>query len=170
MKKITCYLIFVILTGCSGKSGESRFRVPRDYKTWGKPVKTVLNYEIPGHGDTQRVIYANKIAFDPDVVKTATGEERVVYKEGSIIIKEVYKKNADISTARPALFVMKKESKNKQALNSWVYCIKKPDKEEVVVTTRMCVGCHESANERHPYFDKNRKGIFRDYLFVPLKR
>jgi hypothetical protein len=169
MKKYLFFIIFVVLAGCSGKNEVQKFEVPKDYKTWKKPVKNVLNYEIPGHGNSQRIIFANKTAFDPDVVKTATGEERILFKEGSILVKEVYKKNANIATSEPALTIMKKESKNKQALNGWVYSIKRPGKEPVVVTTRMCVGCHESANEGHPYFDKNKKGLFRDYVFVPVK-
>jgi hypothetical protein len=32
----------------------------------------------------------------------------------------------------------------------------------------MCLGCHEAANEEHPYFDKNKGDAFRDYLFSPF--
>jgi hypothetical protein len=32
----------------------------------------------------------------------------------------------------------------------------------------MCHGCHEAANEEHPYFDKNKTGLVRDYLFCPV--
>ncbi len=168
MKKIVYFSVLLVMAGCSGKKKISAFTVPKGYKTWKKPVKRVLKYEIPGHGDSQRIIYANKKAFDPEREKTPAGVERIVFKEGSVIVKEVYGKNANIASSEPALTVMKKESDHPQALNGWVYCIKKPGKDPVVVTTRLCVGCHESANERHPYFDKNRKGIYRDYIFVPL--
>ncbi len=170
MKEITYLTIILVLTACSGKKETAGLTVPEGYKTWKKPVKRVLKYEIPGHGDSQRIIYANKTAFDPDREKASAGVERIVFKEGSIIVKEVYGKNVNTASSEPALTIMKKERDHPLALNGWVYCIKKPGKEPVVVTTRLCVGCHESANERHPYFDKNSKGIFRDYIFVPLHK
>jgi len=48
--------------------------------------------------------------------------------------------------------------------------MKKPGEEWMEVKGRMCVGCHEAANEKHPYFDGNKKEMFRDYLFTLIAK
>ena len=89
-------------------------------------------------------------------------------KDGSVIVKEVYQKRNDINNAEPVLPIMVKDSKSRNSLDGWKYYMVEPGKKPLLVSGRMCVGCHEAANEQHPYFDKNRDAMFRDYLFVNI--
>ena len=88
--------------------------------------------------------------------------------DGAVIIKEVYKTRRDIGRAVPELTIMVKDRSHSRALDGWLYYLKKPGKDAVLIQERMCVGCHEAANEEHPYFDGNKKRLFRDYLYIPL--
>jgi hypothetical protein len=63
---------------------------------------------------------------------------------------------------------MVKNSAAPGAQAGWLYYLKRPGRQPAPVTGRMCHGCHEAANEEHPYFDKNKKGLFSDYLFSPV--
>ncbi len=168
MKKLIICMAVVFIGGCSQKKQEIFFALPDDYKKWKKTVDKVLDYTVPGHGATFRVIYANDIAFKPAREKDLQGRERVVMKEGSIIIKEIYKRREDINREIPLLTIMKKESANELAIKNWLFILKKPGQKAEAVTGRMCIGCHESANEAHPYFDNNPGNLFRDYLFAPI--
>lgn len=161
--------VIILLSGCAGKDPDA-FTVPVDYRTWGKPVDKILNYPVPGHGATYRIIYGNKAAFLSKVTKDQRGDEMIVMPDGSIIIKEVYKTRRDVGRTEPVLDIMVKVSTNRAARNGWLYFVKNPGKPLVRVEGRLCIGCHESANEPHPYFDKNKKGIFRDYLFVKFAK
>lgn len=157
-----------LLTSCGKGSDPGKYTVP-DYRKWKKPVPGVLDNPVPGHGATFRIIYANEKAFS---MKMATGEggvREMRMSDGSVIVKEVYDKRADIGKKTPTLTIMVKDSKSPDALDGWIYYVKKPEKETVVVKGRMCIGCHVAANEAHPYFDGNREELFRDYLFVPFK-
>jgi len=169
MKSIIPLIILIIsMTLFCKKEEEEHFDVP-DYKKWNHPVDRVLDTPIPGHGASFRIIYANDIAFKSKIIKTA-GVPRVSMNDGSIIVKEVYDKREDIGVRTPGLFIMIKASKDPDAINGWTYYSKKPGQEAVEVKWRMCVGCHEAANEQHPYFDGNKKEIFRDYLFTLIAK
>lgn len=159
-------LIFPMLISCKEK--QEHFAIP-DYKNWKRAVAGVLVTPIPGHGETYRIIYANDIAYQSKVVRDTSGQ-RVRMNEGSVVVKEVYDKQEDVGYKIPGLFIMIKESSDPDAINGWVYYMKKPGMEPVEVKWRMCVGCHEAANEKHPYFDGNKENIFRDYLFVKIAK
>ncbi len=157
--------LVALLFACAGKN-DSVFTVPSDYRSWEKPVKKVLDYPVPGHGPTFRVIYGNGTALSAKASKDTTGTDQILMPDGSILIKEIYKSKKDINKKEPKLTIMVKNSKSKSALNGWLYYNKEPGKPVMLIRGRMCVGCHEAANEPHPYFDKNTKGIFRDYCFA----
>jgi len=159
-------VIFFSLYSCAKES--DNFKVP-DYKGWNRPVNKILDNPIPGHGASYRVIFANDIAFKSKIIKEGS-VQRVQMNEGSIIVKEVFEKREDINYKIPDLFIMVKESKDPDAINGWVYYMKKPGKEAVEVKWRMCVGCHEAANEKHPYFDGNKSEMYRDYLFTLIAK
>lgn len=55
---------------------------PGDYTAWARLTATG---PAPGHGDTNRVIYAN------DVARTFTGGR---YPDGTIVVKEIYEGDA----------------------------------------------------------------------------
>ena len=157
--------IFFCLFGCT--NSEDSFNVP-EYKGWWKPVNRVLDTPVPGHGATYRIIYANDAAFDSKIIKDDSGRKRVLMNDGSVVIKEVYKKRSDINRLEPELTIMVKDSKSRGSLDGWKYYVVEPGKKPLLMSGRMCVGCHEAANEQHPYFDKNRDAMFRDYLFISI--
>lgn len=155
-----------ILLGCS--KGDTD--IPYDfsgYKKWRRPYKEVLDYPVPGHGAGYRIIYGNQTAFQPIVTVDKDGRRRVEMKNGAIIVKEIYTERGDIRRNTPKyLTIMVKDSKSPKALGGWLYYMKEGAASANLISTRMCVGCHEAANERHPYFDKNKEDAFRDFLFA----
>lgn len=161
--------ILILMISSTGCNGEKEFTLP-DYKNWKKPVTQVLDRPVPGHGATFRVIYANDIAFTSKIITDASGRKAVRMNDGSVIIKEVYKKREEIGYNVPEIVVMVKESADPEALNGWKYYMKKPGEKSVEVKSRMCIGCHEAANEKHPYFDENKEDMFRDYLFTVIAK
>jgi len=161
---VSVFIGFIFLS-CSPST--DNFTVPV-YKDWRKPVNLILDTPVPGHGSTYRIIYANDTAFDSKIVEDDSGRKRVLMNDGSVIVKEVYKKRTDIDNIEPELTIMVKDIGSADSLDGWKYYMVEPGKKPMLVKGRMCIGCHEAANEQHPYFDKNRDAIFRDYLFVPI--
>ena len=170
MKKIMLFSIIIVIavmTSCSQGNKAENLSVP-DYKKWKKPVNQIIDYPVPGHGSGFRIIFANEISYTAAFSKDNRGLNKIVYPEGSYIIKEVYKSRKDIGKNDPVVYGMLKNSKSSQAVNGWIYYVKKPNDLLTVVNTKMCAGCHEAANEKHPYFDGNTDDSFRDFLFVPV--
>ncbi len=172
MKRVYLFLLLLCIAipaSCS-KEKTLAFDIPKDYRLWKKPVK-LLDYPVPGHGATYRVIYANDVSYKVKKNKDADGNDQVVFPDGSVIIKEVYKNRKDINWADPQLTIMVKESTNEYAQAGWLYFVRQPgEKQAKLLHGRMCIGCHEAANDKHPYFDGNATGIFRDYIFVNIAK
>lgn len=156
-----------LLSGCTLQAGDE-FVLPK-YRTWARITKKAVDYPVPGHGASLRIIYANEPA-----VKARTGrkesDERLPMPDGAIIVKEVYERKGDVDKKEPQLTIMVKKGSAPGAQGGWLYYTKNPGESPVPVRSRLCIGCHEAANEPHPYFDKNKKGLFRDYLFNPILR
>ncbi len=157
----------LLLLQCSEK--EEEYTVPQ-YREWKKVTPQPLDRAIPGHGASYRVIYANDTALASKIVTDQSGKKRVVMNDGSIIVKEVYKKREDIGYRVPEIFIMEKKGSDPEAIHGWEYYMKKPAEDAVEVKSRFCVGCHEAANEKHLYFDENKDEMFRDYLFSPIAK
>ena len=69
------------------------------------------------------------------------------------------------------LTVMIKDPDHPNAQGGWVWVVKQLDSgREVKFTSDFCVNCHDGANGRHPYADKNPDQEFRDYVFYPWKK
>ena len=175
MKSFRNFCILLILITISGilcsKKIEQDFLIPKDYRLWKKAYADVLDYPVPGHGDTIRVIYANEKAFQAKIVEDKYYNSRVIFPDGAIIIKEVYKNRNDINMAEPELTIMKKDSIHQDALDDWIYYLAKPgEKFAKPIKGRMCIGCHEAANDKHPYFTGNPRGIFCDYVFIGIAK
>lgn len=165
----SCALLTALMTlssGCSRNAGKS-FELSRYYRLWPKPVP-VLNYQVPGHGIV-RIIYANETSYKAEIIKDKNGNDRIIMQEGTIIVNESYDSIRDINDKIPDIAIMVKDSSDNKSQNGWVYYLKK-GRETKRIYGRMCIGCHEAANEKHPYFDRNEKEIFRDYVFVPVGR
>lgn len=174
MKASISYITYitVLLFLCMGVSCKEKAEPIESYisgyKDWKRATKVELDYPVPGHGDTYRIVYANDISFKPDMKKTEGQGIAVIMQNGSVIVKEVYKSKNDAGKKEPALTYMVKDKDYPGSINGWVYVLKKPGENSKIITGRMCVGCHEAANERHPYFDGNKNNSFRDYLFIPF--
>ncbi len=167
MKKIALTLIVLVFFGCTTKKEEEPFKVPDNYRSWDKATKKVLDYPVPGHGASFRIVYANDIAFSARLDRK---NKRLSMPDGSIVIKETYAEREDIPKKFKNLTIMVKDKKNKKSLNGWFYYMQAPDMKPMRIDGRMCMGCHEAANEEHPYFDKNPEGLFRDYLFIKIAK
>jgi len=162
-------IVIMLIFSCS-KSKNDSFAVPEDYRTWSKPVKKILDYPISGHEKTYRIIYGNDIAFTAEITMDNSGNKRIIMPHGSVIIKEIYKRKGDVNRKEPVLTIMVKDEKNIMSADGWLYYMKKPGKDVAHIKSKMCIGCHEAANDRHPYFDENKKRIFRDYLFAKFAK
>ena len=168
---ITFFIFLLGILNCGNDMAHISIEIKNalnNYKNWQKPVNQILSYGIPGHDARARIIYANDIAYNTSKIINERKIEKVILSEGSIIIKELYMKSEEIDKKIPMLTIMVKDSKHPNAIDNWLYFIKKPGENIVLISGRLCSGCHEAANEDHPYFDRNEEKAFRDYVFVPL--
>ena len=69
-------LVLTVLLAACGETVD--LPLPADYTSWGH---IEVSGEVPGHGNTFRIIYANPLATDPTQPR---------YQEGSMLIKEIY--------------------------------------------------------------------------------
>lgn len=167
MRSLKILIFCILIAGCT-KTVEDTFSVPNDYQSWKKPINEILTYVVPGHADGARIIYANSKAFQVAREKMQDGRMRYDFIDGSIIIKEKYKSEDEIGSAEPILTIMVKNRTDSRSVNGWLYYMQQPGKDVVFVESKMCSGCHDAANEKHPYFDKNEDEDYRDFIFVPF--
>jgi len=174
-KFLICIACFLFLAGSSCEKEEPKPPVnpiPADYTSWNQPAGHPLEYPIPGHGKSRRIIFANKVALQAKIQKDENNNDAVNFPDGSIIVKEVYQQNNDGTfKTDPQLTVMVKDRNNKDAQKGWLFYVKNPGNEPpTLIKNLTCIGCHEAANENHPYFDNNLKSIFRDYVFINIAK
>jgi hypothetical protein len=167
MKKILIItgIVFSIFS-CKTEVDDTEFKLDKNYRNWKKPVSEVLTNTVPGHGDRARVIYANDKAYQVTKEKMQDGRLRYDYPDGTVIIKEIYASVDDVNKASPQLTIMVKRRTSEKAANGWLYYVQPPNGEVMLVGNKLCTGCHDAANEPHPYFDKNASENFRDYIFT----
>ncbi|MBN1498816.1 MAG: cytochrome P460 family protein [Spirochaetes bacterium] len=165
MKNYLSALAVLVLLNCSKTVTNEEYRVPDDYRAWKKPTDKILDYIVPGHGKSARIIYANDEFYNVKI-NEVNGVKRYSFNDGTVIIKEVYPDKDAVRTSDPMLTIMVKNSKSPDAIHGWLYYMQNPKTDIMEVNTRMCVGCHEAANDTHPYFDKNPNQEFRDFVFV----
>ncbi len=170
MKKIIVYACATLLlsaAACDKKDKTAINPIPVDYKSWYKPLKKPLTYQIPGHGKSRRIVFLNDKAQKAQLKKDENDKTIVDFPDGSIVIKEVYKREGAGYQIAPQIVAMVKDRKNEKAQEGWLYYVRNPGSPQIMLMKgRFCIGCHEAANEAHPYFDKNMQGIFRDYIFL----
>ncbi len=160
-------VLLVVTSACEKQEKQAFVPIPVDYKSWHQPLKKSLDYQVPGHGDSRRIIFLNGEARKARKVKDDKNKDMVDFPDGAIIIKEVYKREGAGYQVTPQLVVMVKNRKNENAQDGWLYYVRNPGSPQVkLIDNRFCIGCHEAANEIHPYFDNNLEGIFRDYVFL----
>lgn len=165
LSSMIIFFILLILHSCTPKQQELTLNI-ENYRNWKRVTPQVLDYEVPGHGATARIIYANNTTLD--LRKQTKTDNGYLVADGSIIVKEVYKQKSDVGQKQPVLTIMKKDSSHPHARDGWLYLVKAPGKKLELIKGRFCAGCHVAANESHLYFDKNRENKFRDYLFYPF--
>jgi hypothetical protein len=126
--KAAALALLVLAASCSGGTVVQPAPIPDDYTSW---LRIDATGEVPGHGDTYRIIYANDQAQlrgvaivtplpdagtdtpdagpdDPDAgpkVRITADHE---YPEGSIIVKEVHERNGDQPGDLKYIAVMRK--------------------------------------------------------------
>ena len=108
----------------------------------------------------------NDIGFG--FTRTMDGQaEKVVFPEGTVIAKEVFKGSSPEPGISPMMITaMVKATGNPDARGGWVWVTKDLALgKEAVFKGDFCFTCHTNANEAHPYGDKNLDEHFRDYVF-----
>jgi hypothetical protein len=166
-----CAGFLLLVSACEIEETQSYIPIPADYKSWHQPIKKSLDYQIPGHGDSRRIVFLNAKARQAKIIKDDNNTKMVYFPDGAIIIKEVYKREGRGYQVTPQLVVMVKDRKNENAQDGWLYYARNAVSPKVrLITSRFCVGCHEAANEIHPYFDNNLEGLFRDYVFLNVAK
>lgn len=139
--------------------------VPSNYKGWDSTVSGPLTILIPGHNSPLRKIYINDIGKNVKVT-IENGANKYDYPEGTIIVKEIFSDAEGRQT--PTLTVMIKNPSHPQARGAWLWISKNIEMdEERIFSDEYCFACHQNANERHPYGDKNIEEEFRDYVYYP---
>jgi Cytochrome P460 len=156
----------LILSGCTGKETAVKL-VPTDYSQWKHPVEEMLTYEIPGHTLDARLIYINEIGTGVTAGEV-NGQVRYDYPVGTIVLKENYE--TPESEIPKNITVMIKDPSHPDAKGGWVWIAKNVGTgEETIFDEEFCITCHQNANERHPYGDKNSSREYRDYVFYPWR-
>jgi hypothetical protein len=158
-------ILLLLITGCTEEAKEVPFSLPQ-YQQWHKLSHKILHYPVPGHGKSLRVIYGNEQAFSPLKSRDTFGRNIYTYRDGTMVVMESYGDATEMKKGVKRLAVMVKDSRSLQAVNGWLYYVVKGDNNPHLITSNMCNGCHEAANEKHPYFDGNVNNSFRDYLFT----
>ncbi len=164
--RVFLFLVGVIaLAGCKADVQESL--VPTDYLAWSPTVPGALEYQIPGHTQALRKIYINKAGTEV-ITHDQNGRLTYDYPVGTILLKENYT-HADDKTPNN-LTVMIKEPENAKSKGGWVWINKDVSTGgERIFSNEFCFSCHQNANERHPYGDRNSNREFRDYVYYPCK-
>ncbi len=80
----------LVAAGCSSSTVVDVEPVPADYTDW---YRLDVTGNVPGHGDTYRIIYANDVAR---LFGTVIDENIIyAYPPGSIIVKEIHELDGD---------------------------------------------------------------------------
>ena len=168
MKRIQWFFLlislFALLSSCTNTDTDSPL-IPRDYSGWEKTVEEMLTYEIPGHTLDARVIYINDKGTEV-AAKDVDGRISYDYPTGTVFLKENYptQDSQDVDNYT----VMIKDPTHPKSRGGWVWVLRiGEDGKERIFEDEFCFTCHQNANERHPYGDKNADREFRDYVFYP---
>lgn len=104
---ITAIISLSIITSCTNKTKPIETYIS-GYKGLKTATNVELDYPVPGHGNTYRIVYANNISFKPDKKKIEGQGTDVIMHEGSVIVKEVYASKNDVGKKEPELTYMVK--------------------------------------------------------------
>ena len=121
-----------------------------------------------GHYNTLTCNHCHAIYDQVSKKAEEDGIKQITFPDGSMIIKETYEKDKPVENQVPTLTIMVKDSQSPHAKDGWLFFMKAPDKPSMFVAGKMCHGCHIAANEKHPFFEQNPTGEFRDFVFIPF--
>jgi len=134
--------------------------LPEDVTQWTQLNQIPMDYPVPGHENQYRVTYINDRGLSPQM-----SDQGLVYPEGTIIAKVIHE-TLEADSAEVAITAMIKDSLSDDSKEGWVWVMKDlATNQERIINSTMCVTCHQSANEPHPYGEGNPQGLFRDYAF-----
>jgi len=172
MKKTLMFPFIVgilLFSGCDG--GKNEPLVPEDYSGWSRTTEEELDYPIPGHESHYRRIFINDIGKTYTITES-DGRTIHEYPEKTIIIKDIYPGLTYEPGDEPVMqTVMIKNSEHEHSRGGWLWVVKDPETgTETVMDDPFCLTCHSSANEKHPYGDKNTDDEYRDYVFFPPEK
>ena len=158
-----------VLCACEQQKYQEWDPIPVDYQSWHQPLKQPIEYAVVGHGESRRIIYVNELALQAKHVENKYGQKLLRFPNGAIIIKEVFRFRNNGYEPHPQVVSMVKDTNDPKAQDGWLYYVRNPNNPQVKqIDSRLCSGCHEAANESHPYFDNNPNSQFRDYVFIDL--
>jgi len=157
------------MMGCASRKAAQDLDLS-GYANWERTTQVPLNFPIPGHESHYRRIYMNKVGMD---YRRSTGAvvnsgEALEYPDGTIVVKEIYGGLEDPAPGEQpiTLDIMVKDKAASDTLGGWRWLIGDPKNgNEMVMSGDFCANCHNGANERHPYGDRNTGNAFRDFLF-----
>ena len=166
MRRIGVGLVLVMLSVLPAGTASI---LPESLQGWERTTTGTLNYRIPGHEDTFRVPYINALGT---TVKTEVKAGRTTweYPKGTVIVKETYQgSGTPAQGAKPfRVYGMIKDPQHPKARGGWVWATRETATgKETIHESPVCVDCHNYANGKHPYGDKNPQGEFRDYVYFP---
>jgi hypothetical protein len=144
--------------------------LPTDYRSWSRFPEKPLDYPIPGHLSSDRVIYINEQGAKARVEQD---DNRLVerYPAGTTIIKEIYPGRRTTEGQLPkSLSAMIKAPAHDQARGGWLWIVKDiATGREQIIDYELCFDCHTDANGQHPYGDGNPDREDRDNIFLPYR-
>jgi hypothetical protein len=158
---VVTLLAVVGATGCARE--ESPPVADADYSSWQLSTEARLDFPVPGHGSGLRRIYVNEQGATAGL--DANGD--VEYPDGTVFLKEVYAEADPAAGTDPQMLtVMVKAQDDPRSIGGWLWVVRDPAAgTENISGEGFCIGCHESANESHPYGTGNPDANFRDYVF-----
>jgi len=163
---ISLLMILVSLGSCSAKKSVADEIDLAGYENWERTTNEALNFPIPGHESNFRRIYMNKAGME--YRQKAGMGTALDYPDGTIVVKEIY---SGLSEPKPeqkpiVLDLMIKQKKSRDGRGGWLWVVRNlASGQDMLMKGDFCVNCHDSANEEHPYGDKNPTKAFRDFLF-----
>lgn len=158
--RVALLVALVVLVGCAEDAPEPLLDI--DYSGWRQTTSAMLNFPVPGHGSTRRVIFCNDAAWQAE----PADDFSITYQEGAVFIKEIYPLDSPEGTEPERLLAMIKDSDAPIGRGGWIWVARTvATGEETIFDEEYCVTCHANANETHPYGVGNDNERFRDYVF-----
>ena len=167
---IVLSLVTLVAATACRRPPEVRWVPPsEEYSSWSRWPNDPLDYPIPGHLNSRRVILINEVGKGT-TIETQAGRVHETYPEGTVIIKEIYSPSVSVDTGPERLVAMVRSPEHPQARGGWIWVTKDLSTgKEQVIEYELCFDCHADANEPHPYGDGNPNGEYRDYVFFPYR-